>query len=346
MRTHAPIEGSTDWNQRLINVRETNLKGVLMLGSQFTLSWKQKVFASGCLLLLAPLAASAQIEITLKNAFIERYKNRATIDATFTVDKAHARPNPPSKDGDLHIAGRAPEVGLATVAEIVNAKGQPDAVGQIHDVEGTGTPIHVSGAWRIWCEHGGSSEQKQGATLEPFNTTNPDHVFEIHPLTQIGSKSIVNSFTFIEGYEAKDAEEAFTNYENKQSKMTYSSSHKTTTITTSMGGYNYVEFKMVLNELPRKVVDGYLVLAGVHTLDGNLLVRNRRMVFVDGTPPAVAVQSASKGDTLVVLGIPRISLALVSYRTGVRNTRPAALTWNLPYEIIIVGVKERLPADQ
>jgi len=35
-----------------------------------------------------------QTTITLKNSFIEKYKNKATISATYTIDKAHAKPNP------------------------------------------------------------------------------------------------------------------------------------------------------------------------------------------------------------------------------------------------------------
>ena len=49
------------------------------------------------------------IVTTLKNSFINDFKDRVTIDAKYTVDKAHAHPNAPAKDGDMHIAGRAPE---------------------------------------------------------------------------------------------------------------------------------------------------------------------------------------------------------------------------------------------
>jgi len=41
---------------------------------------------------------------------------------------------------------------------------------------------------------------------------------------------------------------------------------------------------------------------------------------------------------LHVLGIPRIDLALVSWRVRNAGTRPEALRWDLPYEIIVVGV--------
>ena len=89
------------------------------------------------ILLLLPVAVNAQIQITLKNSFIEKFKDRATIDSTFTVDKAHKSPNPGSKDGDLHVAGRAPEIGLPTVSEIMNAKDEDGAVQTIHSAEQT-----------------------------------------------------------------------------------------------------------------------------------------------------------------------------------------------------------------
>jgi hypothetical protein len=83
-------------------------------------AYRRFIVAFVALLSAAPLYS--QLELTLKNSFIKDFSNRATIKATFTVDKAHPRPNTPKKDADLHIAGRAPEIGLATVAEIMNAR--------------------------------------------------------------------------------------------------------------------------------------------------------------------------------------------------------------------------------
>ena len=79
--------------------------------------------------------AHAAITITLKNTFIERYKDRATIQTPYVVDKAHKRANTASKDGDLYIAGRGNEIGLATVAEIMNAATEANAVDAIHAIE-------------------------------------------------------------------------------------------------------------------------------------------------------------------------------------------------------------------
>lgn len=303
--------------------------------------------AGRCLLLLSalgfalPRSAGAQIEIALKRSFIDTYKDRVTIDASFTVDKAHARPNAPKNDGDLHIAGRAPEIGLATVAEIMNAGGDLPAVQLIHNAEGTGAPIRISGAWRLWSEHGGQDSQTQGAALAPFTTTNPPHVFEIHPITQIGTHSTAASLAPIVGYTPKDATDAFDRYESKQSRIKVSPNGKTVTIVTSGLGFNYAEFLIVPTEEPFDVDDGKMVMAQVLTLDGDLLVHKRRMVFAKGTPPESAIQAAQVGDTLRVLGVPRVNLALVAWRVDHRRERPDALTWNLPYEMIVVATMPR-----
>ena len=151
--------------------------------------------------------------------------------------------NSPKDDGDLHIAGRAPEVKLAMVAEIMNAASQQPAVDTVHQAEkGPQRTLPVTGVWRLWCEHGGESEQIQGKALSPsrFTTTNPPHVFQIHPLTKVDARSIVDSIHPVEGYKAKDAESAFTRYEALSCHMVISS--KKTTLTTTMAGYNYVEF--------------------------------------------------------------------------------------------------------
>ena len=287
-------------------------------------------------LLIFSTTTYADVQITLHNSFIEKYKNTATIDVSYVVDKAHKHPNRAANDGDLHIAGRAKEVKLPIVAEIMNAASESDAVDAVHNAEGTSHAIHMKGAWRIWMEHGGDSIQTQGHQLSPFTTTNPDHVFEIHPVTAVGNLSLLDSFHPIDGFTPKDAERAFHRYENTRFEII--PGHSTTKMITSMAGYNYVEFLMELNKAPYKVSGGHMVMASVNDLKGELLVRNRRMVFVKDTPPDVAVRNLNVGDCLHVLGIPRISLTLVSWRAHHAAERPDVLKWGLPYEIIVVGV--------
>jgi hypothetical protein len=104
-------------------------------------------------------------------------------------------------------------------------------------------------------------------------------------------------------------------------------------------GYNYVQFQMELNEPPFKVVDGSFAFAKVRDWDGHLLVRKKRMVFVRDTPPEILVRNAKEDDCFRVLGMPRLDLALVSWRTqAAAKGRTEVLSWNLPYEIIVVGI--------
>jgi hypothetical protein len=184
--------------------------------------------------------------LELNQSFIEKYKNKLTISVHYTVDAAHKRPNPASKDGEMHVAGRAPEIGLATVAELQNAKDVPDAVSAVKSAEGTGRAITLSGVWRIWPEHGGDSTHIQqsdaGAPYEGQGPTNPPHVFEIHPVLKIGDQDLMNTLRPVEGFDAKESEEAFPRYEGGSFEITPSEGR--VRMRMRMMGFNYVKFLM------------------------------------------------------------------------------------------------------
>jgi hypothetical protein len=292
------------------------------------------------LLFVVPLLCLSQTQITLKNSFIQKYMNRVTMDISFIVDHAGERAKSISKgslDGDLHIAGRAKEAGLPMVAEIMNAREEKPAMDLVHSVEGTTKTIKITGAWRLWCEHAGKSKQVQGKTVAKPKDTNPAHAFEIHPITQIENINLLNSLKVIPGYEAKDAETAFTQFNKKKFEIIYDGKKRTTTIITKQIGYNYVEFVMELvDERQDEVEDGRFVYANVLSLNRKLLAEEVRMVFVKDSEPENKVKGKRDGDTLHVLGIPRINLEEVWAR--VQDAKPEALKENLPFEMIIVGV--------
>jgi hypothetical protein len=298
-----------------------------------------------CLVMLVLVSAPAQAElnIVLKNDFIEKFKNRATITAQFTVD-ATSKVHPPSQDADIHIAGHSDDVGLPLVSEIMNAKGEPAALQAVKAAESSSQPVSVNGAWRIWSEHGGIDDQVQGAPVT-ITDSNPPHVFEIHPVINFDGHSVLKSIHSIQGYKPKDAHDAFMAYEGIQSVLSFNA--ETTTIRTVTAGYNYVKFIMELNEDPTHETDGgdgRSVFAKVYTADCELLLHKRRMIFVKDTPPETTVKALRQGKQLLVLGLPRIDLSLVSFRTNCsRDTEcaqkhPDVLSWSLPYEMIIVGV--------
>ena len=289
------------------------------------------------LLLAASTFSSAEIQLTLKNTFIDKYKNRTSISDECIVDHSKGKPNPASSDGDMHAAVRCPkEIGLPMVAEIMNAKDHGDAIDLTKTAEADGSKVTIKGAWRIWNEHGGDQVFNQGAKVAAAENTNPDHVFEIHPIAVLGDFDLRASFKPIAGYTPKAAEDAFNRYENTRSKIV---PRKATTTIVSPGiGYNYVESQMQLMEKPYEVADGSFAYAKVRDWEGHLVLRKKRMVFVRDTPPEQAVRDKKEGDCLRVLGIPRLDLALVSWRARNAKANPDALTWNLPYEIIVVGV--------
>jgi len=291
----------------------------------------------GTIAYLAVTAQSTDMKLEINKAFIERYKNRVTIHTTFTVDKAMESPFPAFLDGDLHLAGRAPQIALPTVGEIANAASQKEAVDIVHRAEGTRKPLKVSGVWRLWPEHATIKMEEQGSPLPPYETSNPEHVFEIHPLTRINHTDLLDSFRPVEGFKPGGAQRTFGIYERASCRLKVEPT--TVSIFTPAGLYNDVEFIMELaDDRQRVVADGRFVIASARDLDGGLLVEHLRMVFVKRTGPERAVRLLKRGDWLHVFGIPRLDFAEISRRVRESGTNPALLTGALPYEIIIIGV--------
>src|SRR4051812_16650960 len=139
----------------------------------------------------AAQAADPKFEVQLKRAWVEFYKDRASVDANMVIHHSHQHPNTVgsgSDDGDLHFSGESKEIGLPFVAEVTNAASEKKAVEYIKKVaaeneETTGAEqaVALTGAWRLWFEHPSTSQiQGQPNKFMPDNT-NPNHSFEIHP---------------------------------------------------------------------------------------------------------------------------------------------------------------------
>jgi hypothetical protein len=86
--------------------------------------------------------------------------------------------------------------------------------------------------------------------------------------------------------------------------------------------------------------DGEFISAAIYSSEEELLVHDRRVGFVAGTAPDEKQKTVQVGECMLVLGIPRVDLALVSWR--IRHGGDA-LRWSLPYEIIVVGVYDDRP---
>jgi len=309
----------------------------------------RKSLALFCVPLLIVSTLQAET-LTLSKKFVQDNKNRATIDLKLELD-AHL--NTPHKvgaggdDGDVHMAGRSDQVRLPMVAEIINAgiadKPVKDSIGLMKATP-DGATIDASGVWRIWFEHPSKGTQIQGKKVPVPANTNPDHVFEIHPITKFGGFDIADaSFVHILGkskndscsYHAYPAAKAFGEYENQ--KATISVTSTSVSITAKKVGFNYAEFLLDPVGKSKPGTDGIFVLADVFDVsdpETPMTSSPRRMVFVSGTKPADALKELekNKGGPLHVLGIPRVNLAEVAQVSGTQTDVP------LPYEMIVVAV--------
>lgn len=293
------------------------------------------------LLLVLPFSASSQIDIILRKSFIDSFKHKVSIDSRFKVVHAHAKPNPGSKDGDMHIAGTDTKIGLPVVAEIMNAKDEKEAVNLIHENEQEETKrIKVNGVWRIWCEHAGDEQtQEQGAGFPPIVNTNPDHVFEIHPVLKVKNVDCINSLKTIRGYTYKEATRAFDKYSNVRCKIR-EVGNDMVSISTAGVGYNYADFWIeIIDDSQFEVEDGRFVICKVVDEEGETIYSKMRMVFPKNSAAELEVKNLQKGDFMHVAGVPRISLALVAFRVKNANNPKYKdiLDWNLPMEMIVVS---------
>jgi hypothetical protein len=310
------------------------------------------------LLALAAVPASAQTDcvlsakdklmtLALQRKFVDDNKNRATIKVTLRVDRHLRAPHKIAKsgdDGDIHMAGRSDQVRLPLVAEIMNAASQGKPAADLVNTSSASVPVEVTGIWRVWFEHPASSgTQVQGNTVEIPSDSNPDHVFEIHPIVRLDNQDVLSSLDNIAEtrngttttYTTAPAREAFKSYESLGARIGATSTGLT--ITSKRAGFNYVSFVLELAGDMKPLADGLFVLANV--FDGEdqeepLTSNPIRMVFVNGSKAAQALKD-NFGEKLTVLAIPRVDLAQVAEIAKTQHSGEES-TLCLPYEMVVL----------
>lgn len=298
------------------------------------------------------LESISQNTITLRRSFIDSFKNVVTISTRYDIWFTHHKANRPENDGDIHASGYDKIIGMPTVAEVMNAKDEQETIDIFIENEGKGKSnnpkLEITGVWRLWPEHMGSgSNFFQGMKLSQATikkkTTNPDHVFEIHPITSVGNIDVTHSIHNIEGYTPKDAESAFKQIKAKKCVIT--STKKTISFRTSTIGQNYIDMWIRIDSL-WEVEDGAFAYCLVLDSDFNpqsddvedKIVSNKtRLVFIKDSECFKQVMQKNVGDFMHILGTPRVNLAILSWREWISKKRPEVLSWALPFEIIAAG---------
>lgn len=300
---------------------------------------KAVVVAVAVALAAAVLEAASLKTVFLHNTFIDKYKDRALItDAALRIDFVPDEAHAVADDGDIHASARpAPEIGLPMVVEIVNPRAVKASMTELQNHRG-GKVLPLVGAWRLWLEHPSAAPQRQGETvhLDPAKKSNPDHVFEIHPVTRLGSVDILEqSWRDIVGYPSHPADVAFPLYESDACAITVNRGPAFTAVTGQKAKFNYASFDVELLGSPRPIKgEGFWYLARVFGKAGkNLVQTSRRMIFLDRTEAAKAAKPDAR---LKVLGIPRFDLNRIAKESSARPGKDLKLVG--AYEMIIVGL--------
>jgi hypothetical protein len=308
--------------------------------------------------MLAGVAEAGQLE--LSKQWIKQNMNHATTGKiTFRIKEAKKSVNPINSgaaDGDLHIAGSSAQVGLPMVAEIINGKKSPAAVKFAQS--NAGKDVTLEGVWRLWFEHPPTGKKQKQFANNPLTgpATNPDHMFEVHPISLIDVNDLAANLVRVDGYEAKPNDATFGNYESRMIdswKVTADS----VIIESKKAGYNYADFVIRLSESPKEITNDparlepgrYMAQAEVLDLDCTVIMDSkkkqpvvsgpRRMVFVEDDAKAV-IGSAKPGSTFRVMGIPRINLERLAFYLNhpdqLDKKRPL-----LPYEMIVISAEAK-----
>ena len=288
---------------------------------------------AGLALLVFALAPASAGEIVLRNTWIKANMNKVTVSSPCMVDTTHVSPNTAAKDGDLHMACRCDEVDLPMVAEIVNAADFPSVVTAAKQAKRDRAKVQITGAWRIWIEHPPSTAQRQGAHVPVLKGTNPDHMFEIHPLTLFDGDSLQTSFKVIPGFTTKPVATTFKHYESRV--FTVERKGAFTSITSPKSVYNYAKFKFKVAGTPSKLSDGWAAQVKV---EGVQTDSTRRVVAPNRTGPGTLLSKAVAGGRYEAIGIPRVDLRRIEQAAKDHPNQEI----NVPaaYEMILVSLKK------
>jgi len=297
-----------------------------------------------CFILFSSCTNYAQVEIILRKSFIDSMKDRVSYTGEFVLVAAPEKPHPAAEDGDLHMSCLEKKIGLPIVAEIMNAKDNKEAVKFTHFTAGTDKQVAITGVWRIWAEHTVKEKGDNKMNYDPkkhaqggkyqFSGTNPPHVFEIHPILQIGGVNCLNTLEEIDGYDYKSPEKAFAAYANAKCELTDVDTK--IQISTSTLGFNYAEFWIKpINEGLLITDDGRFLTCDIYNEAGEIIANNIRVGFVKGSAVETAVMNLNSVEKLHLMGMPRINLHDVAQNIEGNNGVPTEQS--LPYEMIAIA---------
>ncbi|NIO08498.1 MAG: hypothetical protein GTO40_11030, partial [Deltaproteobacteria bacterium] len=146
------------------------------------------------LIFLAPTALRAA-EIWLRESIVEKYREQILVTIQATPEQIGSKPRSITQDCDLHVPLRSAEIRVAILGEIKNACSQPEGSPasywskKLKPLEGKA--LEAKGVLRVWLEHPPPKGRRQCEcdALPQYSNSTPNHMVQLHPLTQLGGVS-------------------------------------------------------------------------------------------------------------------------------------------------------------
>lgn len=277
------------------------------------------------------LPAQAQT-VKLRASFVDSLRDRVTFTGNFDVFKYTGKS---SEDGDAHGVVSNGSIGLPCVAELMNRSLHPGASKRIKTAMEKDDSIRLVGAWRMWWEHSGKGDQKQGGIYN-LETANEAHVFELHPLLEIDTHKVYVSF-IPKGYH--QPAKAFAAYKKRQCTLMREKEY--ISITTIKTPYNYVQVSIVKPK-PGSIdtlADGLRIRTAIRDSAGKEISTEETIVIMNGTPAMNKLRSLKKGEAMKAVVMPRLSFSK-AWKQLEKVDEGKAIIVPIPYEFIVTGVIE------
>ncbi len=293
--------------------------------------------------LVTPSSLSAA-EIWLRERVVKKYLNDILVTIQATPDHIGEKARPIKQDCNLHVPLRSNDIKVAILGEIKNACSQPEKTAatywssKLKPMEGQ--IIEAKGVLRVWLEHPplGGKRQCECDPLPRYTNSTPNHMVQLHPLTQLGNISFLEMTRGVQkgdipyiGYRGGKLPSTL-NRKRISIRRVSKAGETYIVIRGSRTGYSHWTLLAVVMSTAEKRKDGHAFDVAVVHRDG-FMERNLRALTIKGTAADKSTESLEVNDEVVLFGIMRLDLALIEKKAGQKwKTIP------MPYELIVLDI--------
>ncbi len=294
-------------------------------------------------LLMAPSSLFAA-EIWLRESVVKKHLNDILVTIQATPDHIGEKARPIKQDCNLHVPLRSNDIKVAILGEIKNACSQPEKMAatywssKLKPLEGQ--IIEAKGVLRVWLEHPpqGGKRQCECDPLPRYTNSTPNHMVQLHPLTQLGNISFLEMTRGVQkgdipyiGFRGGKLPSTL-NRKRISIRRVSKAGETYIAIKGSRTGYSHWTLLAVVMSTAEKRKDGHAFDVAVVHRDG-FMERNLRALTIKGTAADKSTESLEVNDEVVLFGIMRLDLALIERKAGQKwKTIP------MPYELIVLDI--------